>query len=322
MNELKQNSDLPRIIFMGYGKGLKLICDQAKKDFNIVGIFTQSKNFYKENINYFENLKKYDLYHDIVDYCEQEQIDCFQSDSVTDKEALKWFKKKNPDLVICYSLWEIVKEPFLKSFPKTFNIHGSNIPNLMGRAPQSWAILNGFKKIGWSIHKMTKDIDQGDIAIRTSIPIKENDIPLTILNRQLEELPKLINHFLKDYFNNKIKYKKPNSYKGNYWPRLNTEIDGEINWNSSSITLERVIRAFNRPFPGAWINIKKNKVRILEAKIFNEDFVSTKPGIIYRIDNTGCYVTTLDGAIIISKIESDGIEKKASEYFRLGQVLS
>jgi methionyl-tRNA formyltransferase len=316
------SAHLPKIIFMGYGKGLKLICEAAKNNCDILGVFTQNKAFYNNNKDYFEDLEKYGLYDNIVDYCEEENIDCLRSTSVGDAEVIEWFVEKKPDLIICYSLWEVVKEPFLSNFSNIFNIHGSNIPNLMGRAPQSWAILNGFKEIGWSIHKMTKIVDQGDIAKGVSIPITESDIPLTILMKQLEILPGLFIDFIDDFSKDAIKYKKPNFEKGNYWPRLNTEIDGQINWEMPSIKLRRTIRAFSRPFKGAWCFFGKNRVRVLESLKCKTDFLPTKPGIVYKIDNSGCYITTGDGSIIISKIEIDNKEMRASNLLKLGDTLN
>ena len=307
---------------MGYGKGLKLLCDSLKDNYSIVGVFTQDNIFYERNLQYFNDLTKFYLYEDIVEFCKNNGIDFFQDTSVNSPNTINWIKSKRPDLIISYSLWVIVQSPFLYQFKNNFNIHGSNIPNLMGRAPQSWAILNGFNEIGWSIHKMELSIDQGDIVKQITIPILKDDIPLSIIKRQYECLPILFDDFLEGFAKKNLKYKKINPENGNYWPKLNTDIDGKIDWSSSSAFIDRTVRAFNKPFPGAWTELSGKKIRILETKKCKNEFISTKSGIIFRIDEVGCYVSSGDGAIIISKVFCDGEDRHAKDTFKLGDKFS
>lgn len=311
-----------KIAFMGYGKGLKLICDVAKDFFEIAGVFTQGENFCSSNSEYFDNLRRYDLYEDIVKYCKRENIECFRADSVMSPESISWFRSLNPDLIICYSIWEIIKGEFLSSFKNIFNVHGSNIPNLMGRAPPSWAILNGFTKIGYTIHRMTNVIDGGPIAKQCETPILENDIPLTIMNRQDDALIRLARGFFEDFISNNISYKDVDITKGNYWPRLNTNTDGKIDWCLKSFKIERMIRAFNRPFPGAWSLYKGDKLRFLSARtVSNPDFISCMPGVFFKKEKDEAFITTGDGCIAIGDVEFNNITCKASSFLRLGTKL-
>lgn len=312
-----------KIVLMGYGKGLKLISDVAKNYFELAGIFTQNEEFYSNNKEYFNNLRKYGLYEDIIDYCKNAKIEYFRTSSVTNPESISWFKEKNPDLVICYSIWEIIKEQFFNIFKNVFNTHGSNIPNLMGRAPQSWAILNGFDRIGYTIHKMTNKIDQGPIVKKCEVPILYDDIPLTIMKRQESVLKDLFESFCEAFVKGNISYTKVDIADGNYWPRLNTDIDGRLNWNLESFKIERMIRAFNRPFPGAWFPYKEEKLRFLEARIVdNPGFVSCMPGVVFKKNKNEMFVTSGDGYIAIKSVEYKNKKYNASELLRLGYVFN
>jgi methionyl-tRNA formyltransferase len=307
-----------KIILMGYGKGLVEICKIATKYFNVAGVFTQHAPFYEENLRYFENMGNYGLYEDIVEFCAKRNIDCFRSASVTDKDAMEWFRSKNADLIVCYSLWEVVKEPFFSICSWVCNVHGSIIPNLMGRAPQSWALLNGFDKIGLCVHQMTKVLDQGRIFKQVDVAINEDDLPLDIMLRQQEQLGPLMKSFFEDFLSEKLIGFDPDFSMGTYWPKISTDIDGRILWTEPGRLIERKIRAFNRPYAGAWCLYNGDRLRILSGKIEDCGFVSSFPGIVFRKNDSDVWISTIDGAVRITRVEYKGEIKSASELLRLG----
>lgn len=303
---------------MGYGKGLIEIYKIATKYFDVVGIFTQHEPFYEENARYFDSMRSYGLYEDVVTFCANENIECFRSASVTDADALDWFSKKRADLIVCYSLWELVKPPFFSVCPRICNVHGSSIPNLMGRAPQSWAILNGFDKIGLTVHQMTTVLDQGKVFKQIDVAIEEDDLPLDILLRQQDQLGPLMELFFTDFVSDKLIGIDPDFSMGTYWPRISTDIDGKILWSESSQVIERKIRAFNKPYPGAWCLYKGERLRILSGRAENCGFVSSFPGIVFRKNDTDVYVSTVDGAVRVGRVELKGENASASDLLRLG----
>lgn len=309
-----------RIAFMGYGKGLKIMIDSSKKYFEIVGVFTQTDKFYDDNYEYFNSLLSHNLYIDIRKYCKDQKINMFQDKSVSTSSSINWFKTIKPDIIICFSLWEIVGSSFLSAFKNVFNIHGSNIPNLMGRAPQSWAILNKIDNIGYTIHRMTLDVDAGPIASQFKIPVLKNDNPISIIKRQEKQLPLIAKAFYKNFLKSNINYENVNIAEGNYWPRLNTEIHGQINWNMKSNKIERFVRAFSHPFKGAWTFYKRKKMHILKVyKIELIDFEPMFPGMVYKKSKEGIYVTTKDGSILVKNVFFENLEINSNKLIKLGQ---
>ena len=310
-----------KVVLMGYGKGLCLIADVVNKYFDLVGVFTQDEEFYNSNDVYFSRLAKYALYEDAIEYCKKEKIDCFRDSSVMTAKSLEWFHSKSPDLIICYSLWEIVGKEFLESFSDVFNVHGSNIPYLRGRAPQSWAILNGFNKIGLSIHRMINEVDKGQVVNNCEIPVEIDDIPLAIMKRQERKLPELVKDFCEDYISGSLNQINIDFDLGNYWPRLNTEEHGEVTWDMDGFLIERMVRAFNNPFPGAWVRYNGNKLRLMEVRVINEpEFVSCFSGIVFNKTKEEVFVTTGDGYIAIRTVEYEGMVLSAPEFLKLGRI--
>ena len=57
----------------------------------------------------------------------------------------------------------------------SYNLHGSLLPKYRGAAPIHWAIINGEKETGVTVFKLKHEIDTGDILMKVSMPIFEND---------------------------------------------------------------------------------------------------------------------------------------------------
>ena len=64
---------------------------------------------------------------------------------------------------------------------------------------------------------------------------------------------------------------KQNHKLSTYYPLLNTEVNGLINWNHSGDEIEKFIRAFSYPYPGASTYLNgKQRIHILKAKILEQ----------------------------------------------------
>ena len=104
-----------------------------------------------------------------------------------------------------------------------------------------------------------------------------------------------------------------NSY---YWPRLNSDIDGLINWNWDAKSIISFINGFSHPFNGSFSYINNEKVRIFKAKkiIQKIKFHPFQNGIIYRIYKDFYYVAAEKYSIKISSSDITGLNKKKSHY--------
>jgi methionyl-tRNA formyltransferase len=70
----------------------------------------------------------------------------------------------------------------------TINIHPSILPFHRGSCPNFWAMLVG-DGAGWTAHRMTAEIDRGDIYLQQPVRVYLNDTAETLQMRLFEELP-------------------------------------------------------------------------------------------------------------------------------------
>ena len=82
--------------------------------------------------------------------------------------------KTRPDIIIVacfpYKLPSLVCQ-----FPDSgaYNIHPSYLPKYRGPVPLFWQFYYGESNTGISIHKLSEDLDQGDIAAQESVPFND-----------------------------------------------------------------------------------------------------------------------------------------------------
>ena len=176
------------------------------------------------------------------------------------------------------------------------------------------------KNISINIHRVEKAFDTGEIIFSKKIKKDfKNALPEDINSYQA----KLENPFLKKFLNklilkNKIKLKgkiqnNDNSY---YWPRLNSDLDGLINWNWDAKSIVSFIKGFSHPFNGAFSYIDRLKVRIFDAS-FHVSSVKFHPfqnGIVFRLDKKNIFVAASNYFIKIP-IEQIRIRTKSNKFF-------
>ena len=89
-----------------------------------------------------------------------------------------------PDIVFSFYYRHLLG-PRLLALPPfgAFNIHGSLLPQYRGRAPVNWAILNGERETGATLHEMTARPDAGRIVDRERVPILPNDVAREVFDK-------------------------------------------------------------------------------------------------------------------------------------------
>lgn len=70
---------------------------------------------------------------------------------------------------------ELLPEEFIASRRKCFNFHGGILPQYRGSGTFNWAILNGEKETGITLHEIDNRIDHGPVIEIQKFPIEPTD---------------------------------------------------------------------------------------------------------------------------------------------------
>jgi methionyl-tRNA formyltransferase len=109
-------------------------------------------------------------------------------ENVNSEIALQDFQKFSPDLIISIRFGQIFKQALI-NIPRhgVLNLHSGILPNYRGILATFWAILNGEKKIGATLHFVTDSgIDTGDVIGFSESEIDWNSTLFSNINRLYE----------------------------------------------------------------------------------------------------------------------------------------
>ena len=94
--------------------------------------------------------------------------------SSDDEGLLSWLREKNPDLIIVFSMSQLLKKGVF-SIPRlgTINLHPSFLPEYRGPNPDVWQYINMEEYPGVTVHYVDEGEDTGDIICqdRMHIPL-------------------------------------------------------------------------------------------------------------------------------------------------------
>lgn len=281
------------IVFMGgheLGKvTLEHLIQQGRKIVGVV-VSKNSDNWYK---GVDEIAKKYEL-------------KLFEESNINNAYFLEQLKELEPDLIVVVNFEKILKKDII-SLPTygCINTHASLLPKYRGRAPLNWAIINGEKETGVTVHKIDKGIDTGDIIEQERINIKKDDYIEDVLVKVKNLYPYIVDRAISKIQDEFFKPIKQNIYDGFYLGKRTAD-DGKINWKDyTGEQIYNLIRAVSKPYPGAFTLNKGSKLIIWKAELIdqNKDQVELSNGTILISNNEGLLIKSKNKNIMITEYE-------------------
>jgi folate-dependent phosphoribosylglycinamide formyltransferase PurN len=104
------------------------------------------------------------------------KVEMFYSKNINDDMSLGQLKSWSPDLIISTNFSHYVGGR-VRSVARigTWNLHKSYLPHYRGIAPSFYALLNGEKHVGVTLHQIAKGFDTGDIVRQIQVPVLPGD---------------------------------------------------------------------------------------------------------------------------------------------------
>jgi len=315
------------IQFVLLGTGHKL-CNFAdillENKFKKPIIVTHSKKFHVRDNKLSKNTE---LNLDIFSYVKKKKLQLIEEDDINRPIFIKKILDLGGNIVFSQGCRSIIKKNFLKSFQNlVFNIHPSFLPEERGAATFSWRILNDQRFVAATIHQIDEGIDSGDIILQKKINLSKKQLqtPLDYDVFTAKIYEQIFKEFLKKIHKNKgIQTIKQNEDKSSYLPRLYTEINGAINFDWNANEIERFVRAFSYPYPGAFTFVRKQKIFILECFVekTGKKFHPFISGRVNKIFSDGTIrIITKNGFLRITKIRIKKQIINPSKLIRINDV--
>jgi methionyl-tRNA formyltransferase len=168
-----------------------------------------------------------------------------------------------------------------------------------GAAPLNWVVINGEKVSGNTTMLMDVGLDTGDMLLKDEVEITENMTAGELHDKLMVSGADLLIETIDGMANGKI---TPIKQEGEtcYAKMLNKDTR-KIDWNKSAKDVHNLIRGLN-PWPIAHTTYKDENMKIYESIVLNENS-SNEPGTIISVDKNGIKVSTLEGILLIKKLQ-------------------
>jgi methionyl-tRNA formyltransferase len=225
------------------------------------------------------------------------RIPVLQPAAVNAAESLAIIGRFGADLHVSMSYDQILRKDILGLPPRgTLNCHAGALPFYRGRNPLTWAIINGEKEFGITVHWVDLGIDTGDIVRQIKVPIRSDDTYAALLVKAEELCADTLVKAIADVHEKKDQriVQATIDPVGLYCCRRR-EGDEEIDWASDSAALERFVRALVPPGPGARTTWKEKAYAVLAAQeISGARAYVGAPGEVIGRDSEGILVKSRD----------------------------
>lgn len=282
---------------------------ELKKKYNFfLTVLTENTHLKKKINNKYRNFetflkKKKQNYENIKDY------------NNLYKKIYELEKKGGKNIYLLVNSIFIIKKDIIKLIKgNLYNLHIGKLPEQRGAGITTWQIMSNIKKTAITIHEVESGLDTGKIVIEKKINCKNIKRPEDFYKKISKSEKKVLDIFIsKIAKNKKIKTIKQSNKNSVYMPRIDTKVNGYINWMWRAKDIVLFINAFDRPFGGAktFINGEKCILRnavLLKSKI---EFHPFQNGIVIRLIKDSYFVASLDGII---KTEVELVKNKKINY--------
>ena len=256
-------------------------------------------------------LKDSRIYTYLFDFANENKIDVIESPVVNKSDLIEKLRNLGCNAAFSLSCRSIIKKDFIDSFERrVLNIHPSFLPKERGGGTFSWRIMNNQKDVAATIHLVDEGIDTGPIVLQKEQQLNiDFPTPEDFMIKTNELYGVLLKEFLEKIETGRPIHLQPqNEEFSTYLPRLFTEINGAINWDWTAEEIERFIRAFSYPYPGAFTYVNNIRVAILEAtceksNIYYHSYVSGRVTMV--CPDGGICIAAKNGIIKVKKLAID-----------------
>lgn len=245
------------------------------------------------------------IYSPVKQFGLDNDIEVIQPKRMKDEEVIAKIKEINPDLIVVVAYGKILPKEII-DIPKygIINVHSSLLPKYRGASPIHSAILNGDKESGVSIMYIEEGLDSGDVILKETCEITEDDT-LGTLHDRLKELGAIgLEKALKLIEAEEVKAEKQDDSKATFVKPITKE-QAKIDWNNTKEVIFNQIRGLN-PFPGAYTHNEKNEnIKIYKSEKLEKEYVGEN-GTVVEMTKKGPVVKVANGGLRLLEIKFEG----------------
>lgn len=306
-----------RVAFLGCSKFSSIVLDRLLKSHHKVVCVVSSldKKVGRGGKVEFSDIKKYAL---------AQKLPILQFKSVS-KEGAELIKSYQPDVLVTASFGQILNKNILELAKYgCINVHASLLPLYRGSAPINWAIINGEKQTGITIMQTVLKLDAGDMLLKESLPIFDNETAGELLIRLARLGGECLINALNQLEEGSAKFEKQKEELSSYYPKLDKNMS-YIDFEKTGNQIKNFVRGLS-PWPLARVSYKGQPLIVYEAQpydnIENIDLSQFENGeVVWASGKKGLVVKCKDGLCLLKVIQAPNSKKMESKAYLNGKKI-
>lgn len=299
---------MPRIVFMGTPEFAVPVLDALVSQYEVVAVYTRADKRAGRGKQFVESPVKV--------YARERQLALEQPRTLRNLSEQNHLRAYEPDLLVVAAYGLILPQGVL-DIPKrgSINTHASLLPRNRGASPITFAILNGDAQTGVTLMQMDAGLDTGPILAQRAIPIAPDDTTGSLTEKLADLGAQLLLDTLPAYLAGNITPVPQDNSKATM-TRLIAKEDGLINWNTSAVYIEHMVRAY-QPWPTAYTLYRGEMCKILRAFVLGHNAAGV-PGTVLQIGKDIGVATGKD-ILILDQVQLAGKRPMSAGEFARGQ---
>jgi methionyl-tRNA formyltransferase len=175
---------------------------------------------------------------------------------------------REPKIILLISYPPLINRTELE-IANFINIHGALVPKYRGMHGGTWAIINGERLHGFSVHEVDNGIDDGPVYYQAAVEIEINENVNEIRKKIHQKFITVFEDVIMQIYNGELKPVQQNENEAIYVCKRR-ESDGIINWSESAFEVHNLIRALCPPYTKGAFTFYKGKKLYISKSIYCE----------------------------------------------------
>ena len=231
-------------------------------------------------------------------------------------EAMRILNDIAPELIVVTAYGQILPKEVLE-LPKygCVNIHASLLPKYRGAAPINWVLLNGEKETGVTSMQMSEGLDTGDMLIKKSTEIGENETYEELYARLSEMGGEVLMETISAIENGTLSPEVQDDSLSCYSPMIRKEMSA-LDFSKSAKEIHDTIRGVT-----GFAMLEGKRIKVYRSVISDNIAPDAENGTIVNTDNFT--VKCGDGkCVTFLEVQPEGKKRMATADFLRGKKLT
>jgi methionyl-tRNA formyltransferase len=228
------------------------------------------------------------------------------------EEAKREFALRSDDVAVCVD-W--TKDFFLETDIRAVFAHPSLLPLYRGYSAVTEQFMRGVAVSGASFYFSSDRVDAGDVLTRKEIRIEYEDYPEDFFDKYASACAEFIKELASGGLGSF--QPEPQDDREAFYLARKRRREGVIDFNRDAHSLYNHIRAFSRPFFGAYQISGDRQITVWRAKTEKWQGIYGTPGTAVDFTPYGAEIACGSGSLIIEEAELDGRIYKRGDVHQL-----